>query len=147
MISFRIDWFDLLAVQVALKSLLQHHSLTASILQGSAFFMIQLSHLYKTARKTIALTIWTFVGKVMSMLFNMPSRFVIAFLLISWLQVTVCSDFEPKKIKSATVSIVFPSTCHEVIGLDAMSLVFLMLSSKPPFLLSSFKEYIALVIG
>ena len=93
LISFRIDWFDLLAVQVALKSLLQHHSLTASILQGSAFFMIQLSHLYMTARKTIALTIWTFVGKVMSMLFNMPSRFVIAFLLISWLQVTVCSDF------------------------------------------------------
>ena len=100
LISFRIDWFDLLAVQGTLKSLLQHHSWKASFLQRSAFFMVQLSHPYMTAGKTIGLTIWTFVDKVMSLLFNMLSRFVIAFLprsnvLISWLkeQVTICSDF------------------------------------------------------
>ena len=92
LISFRIDWFDLLAVQGTLKSVLQHHSSKASILRCSAFFMVQLSHLYMTTRKTIVLTIWTFAGKVMSLLFNMPSRLVIAFLsrskclLISWLQ-------------------------------------------------------------
>ena len=91
LISFRIDWFDLLAVQGTLKSLLQHHSSKASILQPSAFFMVQLSHLYMTTGKTIALTIWTFVGEIMSLLFNILSRFVIAFLprskclLISWL--------------------------------------------------------------
>ena len=82
LISFRIDWFDLFAVQGTLKSLLQHHSLKASILQCSAFFMIQLSHLYMTTGKTMALTIWTFVSKVMSLLFNMLSRFVITFLPI-----------------------------------------------------------------
>ena len=96
LISFRIAWFDLLVVQGTLKSLLQHHSSKASILQHSAIFMVQLSHLYMTTGKTIALTIWTFVGKVMSLLFNMLSRLVIAFLqrskrlLISWLQ--ICSD-------------------------------------------------------
>ena len=98
LISFRIGWLDLLAVQGTPKSLLQHHGLKASILQHSTLFMVQLSHLYMTTGKTIALTRWTFVGKVMSLLFNMLSRFVIAFLskskdlLTSWLTVTVCSD-------------------------------------------------------
>ena len=110
LISFRIDWLDLLAVQGTLKSLLQYHSSKASILQRSAFFIVQLSHPYMTTGKTIALTIWTFVGKVISLLFNMLSRFVIAFLqrskplLISRLQSP--SAVEPKKIKSVTVSIV-----------------------------------------
>ena len=127
MISFRIDWFDLLAVQGTLKSLLQHHSSKASILQCSAFFMVQLSYPYTTSGKTIALTKWTFVGKVMSLLVNMLSRLVIAFLprskslLISWLQSVI---LEPKKIKSVTVSIVSPSICHEVMGPDAMIFVF-----------------------
>ena len=113
LISFRIDWFDLLAVQVTLKSLLQHHSSKASILQLSAFFMVQLSHLYMTTGKTIALTVWTFVGKVTSLLFNTLSRFVIAFLprskclSISWLQSQSTVILEPKKIKSITISI-FP---------------------------------------
>ena len=99
LISFRIDWLDLLAVQGTLRSLLQHHSSKASILQCSAFFMVQLSHPYMTTGKTMALTRWTFVGKVMSLLFNTLSRFVIAFLprnkrlLISWLQSIICSDF------------------------------------------------------
>ena len=102
LISFRVDWFDL-AVQGILKSLLQHHSSKASILQGSAFFMVQLSHLYITTVKTIALTIWTFVGKVMSLIFNMLSRLVIAFLprseplLISWLQSPSAVILEPPK--------------------------------------------------
>ena len=139
LLSFRIDWFDLLAVQGTLKSLLQHHSLKASILQHSAFFMVQLSHSYMTTGKTIALTRWTFVGKVMSLLFffflsllfNMLSRFVVAFLrrnkclLISWLQSLSTVMLEPKKIKSVTVSIVSPSICHEVMGPDAMILSFL----------------------
>ena len=112
MISFRIDWFDLLAVQGTLKSLLQHHSSKASIFRCSTFFTVQLSYPYMTTRKTIALTIWTFVGKVMSLLFNMLSRFVIAFLsrsknlLISWLQSPSAVILEPKKIKAVTVSIV-----------------------------------------
>ena len=113
LISSRLDWFDLLALQGTRKSLLQHHSSKASILRCSAFFMVQLSHPYMTPGKTIAFSILTFVGKVMSLLFNMLSRFVIAFLprskhfLISWLQSPSAVILEPKKIKSATVSI-FP---------------------------------------
>ena len=129
LISFRIDLFDL-AVQGTLKSLLQHHSSKASIVQRSAFFMVQLSHPYMTTGKTIALTIGTFVGKVTSLLFNILFRFVIAFLLrskdllISWLQSSSAVTLEPKKIKSVTVSIVSPYICHEVMGLDAIILVF-----------------------
>ena len=117
-----MDWLDLLAVQGTLKSLLQHHSSKPSILWGSAFFIVQLSHPYMTTGKTIALTRWTFVGKVMSLLFNMLSRLVITFLprskhlLISWLQPPSAVILEPKKIKSATVSIVSPSVCHGVMG-------------------------------
>ena len=131
LISLRIDWFDLLAVQETLKSLLQHHSSKASIFQSSAFFMVQLSHPYMTTGKTIALTRQTFVGKVVSLLFNMLSRFVKAFLprskrlLISWLKSSFAVILKPKKIKSVTVSIVSPSICHEVMGLDIMILVFL----------------------
>ena len=118
LISFRTDWLDLLAVQGTLKSLLQHHSAKASILQRSAFFIVQLSHPYMTTGKTIALTRWTFVGKVMSLLFNMLPRLVIIFLprskhlLIAWLQSPSAVILEPKKIKSVTVSIVSPSICH-----------------------------------
>ena len=136
LISFRIDWFDLLAVQGTRKSLFQHHSLKTSILWCSAFFMVQLSHLYINTGKIIALTIWTFASKVIALLFNMLSRFVIAFLprsmsfLISWLLSPSTVILEPKKIKSVTVS---PSICHEVMGLDAMILVFWMLSFKPTF--------------
>ena len=114
LISFRLEWFDLLAFQGILKSLLQHCSLKASVVWHSAFFMVQLSHLYLTTGKTIALTIWTFVGKGMSLPLNTMSRFVIAFLpwrkyiLISWLQSLSTVIFEPKKIKSVTVSIFFP---------------------------------------
>ena len=121
-----MDWLDLLAVQGTLKSLLQHHSSKASILWCSAFFIVQLSHPYMTTGKTIALTRWTFVGKVMSLLFNMLSRLVITFLprrkclLISWLQLPSAVVLEPKKIKSVTVSTVSPSVCHEVIGPDAV---------------------------
>ena len=127
LIFFRMDWLDLLAVQGTLKSLLQHHSSKASILQCSALFTVQLSHPYMTTGKTIALTRWTFVGKVMSLFFNMLSRLLITFLprskhlLISWLQSPSAVILEPPKIKSATVS---PSICHEVMGLDAMILVF-----------------------
>ena len=127
LISFRMDWLDLLAVQGTLKSLLQHHSSKASILQCSAFFIVQLSHPYFTTGKTIALTRQTFVGKVMSLLFNMLSRLVITFLprsmhlLISWLQSPSPVILKPEKIKSATVS---PSICHEEMGPDAMILVF-----------------------
>ena len=130
LISFRMDWLDLLAFQGTLKSLLQHHSSKASFLWCSAFFIVLLSHPYMTTGKTIALTRWTFVGKVMSLLFNMLSRFVIAFLprsrclLISWLQSPSTVILEPEKIKSLTVSMVSPSICHEVVGLDAMILVF-----------------------
>ena len=127
LISFWMDWLDLLAVQGILKSLLQQHSSKASILQRSADFMVQLSHPYMTAGKTIALTIQIFVGKVMSLLFNTLPRFVVTFLprskclLISWLQSPSAVILEPKKIESATVS---PPTCHEVMGPDAMILVF-----------------------
>ena len=127
LISFRMDWLDLLAVQGTLKSLLQHHSSKASILQCSAFFTFQLSHPYMTTRKTLALTRWTFVGKVMSLLFNMLSRLVITFLprrkrlLISWLQSPSAVILEPRKIKSATFSTYI---CHEVMGPDAMIFVF-----------------------
>ena len=130
LISFRIHWLDLLAVQGTLKSLLQHHSSKASILQRSAFFTVQLSHPYMTTGKTIALTRWTFVGQVISVLLNMLSRMVIAFpprskrLLILWLQSQSTVILEPKKIKSVTVSIVSPSICHEIMGPDAMILVF-----------------------
>ena len=130
LISLRMDWLDLLAVQGTLKSLLQHHSSKASILQHSAFFMVQLSHPYITTGKTIALTRWTCVGKVMSLLFNMLSRLIITFLprskrlLISCLQSPSAVILESRKIKSATVSTVSPSICHEVMGADAMILVF-----------------------
>ena len=130
MISFRMDWLDLLVVQGTLKSLLQHHSSKPSILQRSAFFIVQLSHPFMTTGKTITLTRWTFVGKVMSLLFNMLSRLVIAFLprskclLISWLQSPSAVLVEPKKIKSVTVSIVFPFICQEAMEPDAMILVF-----------------------
>ena len=123
------DWLDLLAVQGTLKSLLQHHSSKASILRHSAFFG-QLSHPYMTTGKTIALTRWTCVGKVMSLFFNMLSRLVITFLprskrlLISWLQSPSTVILEPKKIKSDTVSTVSPSISHEVMGPDAMIFVF-----------------------
>ena len=122
LISFRIDWFDLLAVQGTLKSLLQHPSSKASILWCSALFIVQLSHPYLTTGKTIALTRWTFIGKVMSLLFNMLSRQVIAFLLrkecllISWLWSPSAVILEPKKIKSVTVSIASLPICHEVMG-------------------------------
>ena len=129
LISFRIDWLDLLAVQGTLKSLLQYHSSKASILQCSAFFMVQLSHPHMTTGKTKVLTSRTFVSKVMSLLFNMLSRLVIAFLprskrlLISWLQSPPAVILEPKKIKSVTVTIVSPSICHEVMRPDALILV------------------------
>ena len=122
LISFRMDWLDLLAVQGTLQSLLQHHSSKASILQCSAFFTVQLSHPYMTTGKTIALTRRTFIGKVMSLLFNMLSRLVITFLprsnrlLISWLQSLSTVILETKKIKSDTVSTVSPSISHEVMG-------------------------------
>ena len=121
MISFRIDRFDILAIHGTLKSLLQHHNSKVLIFWCSIFFMIQLSHLYMTTGKIIALTIQTFVGKVMSLLFNMLSKFVIAFLprskslLISWLQSPSRVILVPKKIKSDTVSSISPSICHEVI--------------------------------
>ena len=120
LISFRIDWFNLIAIQGTLESFLQHRNSKASILWYSPFFMVQISHLYMTTGKTIALTRWTFVGKVMSLLFNTLSRFVIAFLprskclLISWLPSASAVDLLPKKIKSVTVSTVSPSICHEV---------------------------------
>ena len=126
LISLKMDWLDLLAVQGTLKSLLQHHSSKASILQLSAFFTVQLSHPYMTTGKTIVLTRWTFVGKVMFLLFSMLSRWVITFLprskrlLISWLQSPSVMILEPQKIKSDTVSTVSPSICYEVMGPDAM---------------------------
>src|SRR5574337_1196647 len=130
LISFRMDWLDLLAVQGTLKSLLQHHSSKESILQHSAFFIVQLSHPYMTTGKTIALTRRTFFGKVISLLFNILSRLVITFLprskhlLISWLQSPSTVILYPPKIKSDTVSTVSPSISHEVMGLDAMIFVF-----------------------
>ena len=129
LISFRMDWLDLLTVQGTLKSL-QHHSSKASILRHSVFFTVQLSHPYMTTRKTISLTRRTFVGKVMSLLLNMLSRSVITFLprskslLISWLQSPSAVILEPRKIKSYTVSTVSPSISHEVMGPDAMIFLF-----------------------
>ena len=146
--SFRIHWFDLLAVQGTLKSLLQHYSSKASTHQCIAFFMVQLSHQYMTTGKTIDLTRWTFVGKVISLLFNTLSRLVIAFLprskclLTSWLQSPSIVILKPKKIKSVTVSIVSPSICHKVMGLDAVISVFWILSFKPAFSLSSFNLWL-----
>ena len=125
-----MDWLDLPAVLETLKSLLQHHSSKASILRRSTFFIVQLSHPYMTTGKTITLTKWTFVGKVISLLFNMLSRLVITFLprskclLILWLQSPPAVILEPTKIKSHTASIVSPSICHEVMGPEAMILVF-----------------------
>ena len=132
-----MDWLDLLAVQETLKSLFQHHSSKTSILQHSAFFIVQLSHPYMTTGKTVALTRWTFVDKVMSLLFNMLFRFVITFLprnkvlLISWLQSPSAVIFEPPKNKVSQDWFFychcfqcFPSICHKVKGLDAMILVF-----------------------
>ena len=135
-ISLRVPW--------TLKSLLQQHSSKASIFRRSAFFTVQLSHRYMTTGKTVALTRWTFVDKVMSLLFNMLSRLVITFLprskclSISWLQSPSAVILEPKKLKSDTVSTVSPSISHEVIEPDAMIIVFWILSFKPTFSLSSF---------
>ena len=144
LVPFRMDWLDLLADQGTLKSLLQHHSSKASILQHSAFFTVQLSHLYVTNGKTIALNRRNFVGKVMSLLLNMLSRLVITFLprskrlLISWLQSRSAVILESPKIKSDTVSTVSPSISHEVMRPDAMIVVFWMLSFEPTFSLSTF---------
>ena len=130
LISLRMNWLDLLVVHVTLKSLVQHHSSKAPILWHSAFFTVQLLHPYMTTRKTVALTRRTFVGKVMSLLLNVLSTLVITFLprskrlLISWLQSQSAVILEPPKIKSATVSTVSPSICYEVMGADAMILVF-----------------------
>ena len=130
LISFKMDWLDLFAVQGTLESLLQHHSSKASVLWCSAFFIAHISHPYMTTGKIIALTRWTFVGNVMSLLFNMLSIFVIVFLprskclLISWLQSPSAVILEPKKMKSVTFSIVSPSACHEVMEPDAIVLVF-----------------------
>ena len=134
LISFRVDWLDLLAVQGTLKSLLQHHSSKALILWCSDFFVLQLSHPYMTTGKSMALIRWTFVGKVICLLFNMLSSLVIAYLprskhlLISGLQSPSTVISEPKGIKSLTVSIVSPSICYKVMGPDVMALVFWMLS-------------------
>ena len=130
LMSFRINWFISLQPKGTLKSLLEHYSSKASTLQPSAFFMVQLSHPYVMAGKTIALTIWTFVSKVMSLLFNMLSRFAIAFLprnkhlLISWLQSPSAVISEPKKIKSVIVSFVSPSIFHEVMGPNPIIFIF-----------------------
>ena len=132
LVSFRMDWLDLLAVQGTLKSLLQHHSSKASILHRSTFFTVQLSHPYMTTGITIALTRQTFVGKVMSLLLNMLSRLVITFLprskrlLISWLQSPSAVIVEPRKIKSDTVSTISPSISHEVMGPDGTKTMILV---------------------
>ena len=144
LIFFRMEWFDLLAVQETLRSLLQNHTSKASVLWPSAFFIVQLSYPYMTMGKTIGLTRCTFVGKVMSLLYNMLSRLVITFLprskhlLISWLQWPCVVILELPKVKFLTVSIVSPSICREVMGPDAMILIFCMLNFKPTFSLSSF---------
>ena len=144
LISVRMHWLYLLAVQGTVKGLLQHHSSKASILWCSTIFIVQLSHPYITTRKTIALTQRTFIGTVMSLLFSRLSMLVTSSLLrskcllVSWLQSPSVVILEPKKMKSVAVSIVSPSICLEVIGLDAMILVFWMLSFKPAFSLSSF---------
>ena len=134
LISFWMDWLDLLAVQGTLKSLLQHHSSKASILRHSAFFIVQLAHLYMTNVKTIALTRWIFVGKIMFLLFNMRSRLVITFLprskclLISWLQSPSAVMLEPKKNKVSHCFHCFPTICHEMMWPDAMILIFTLAS-------------------
>ena len=139
LISFRMDWLALLAVQGTLKSLLQYRSSKASILQCSDFFIVQLLHPYMTTGKTIALTRWTFDSKVMSLLFNMLFRLVITLLpkskrlLVSWLHSPSAVILEPPNIKSVTVSTISPSICHEVMAPDAMILVVWMLSFKPTF--------------
>ena len=146
LISFRMDLVDLLAVQGTFKSLLQHHSSKASILQRSVSFIVQLSYPYMTTGKTIALTRWTCAGKVMSLLFNILSYYMLVItslprskcLLISWLQSPSAVILKPSKIKSVTVSTVSPSICHEVMRPDAMILIFWMLSFKPIFSLSYF---------
>ena len=144
LISIRIDWFDLLAAQGTFKSLLQDHSSKASILQCSAFFIVQLSHSYMTTGKTTALTRWIFVSEMMSLFFNMMSRWVITFLprskhlLILWLRSPSAVILEPPKIKSLTIFTVSPSVCYELMGPDAMILAFWMLSFKPTFSLCSF---------
>ena len=144
LLSFRMDWLELLAFRGPLKSLLQHYRSKAPILWCSAFFIVQLSHPYMTTGKTIAVTRQIFVDKVMSLLFNMLSRLVITFLprskhlLILWLQLSSAVILEPTKIKSVTISIASPFICHQVMGPDAMILVFWTLSFKPAFLLSSF---------
>ena len=140
LISFRMDWFDFLWVQGTLKSLLQNHSWKASILQCSALFIAQLSHPYMTTEKTIALTRQTFVGKVMSLIFNMLLTFLprSKHLLISWLQSPFAVILEPPKNKVCHCFHCFPIICHEVMRLDAMILVFWMLSFKSTFSLSSF---------
>ena len=147
LISFRIDLFDLLAVQRILKSLLKNHNSKSSLPQCSAFFMVQLSHPYMTTGKTIGLTIWTFVGKVMSLLFNMLSKLAIVFLprrkclLISWLQSLPAVILKPRKIKSAMIFIVLPSICHHGMGLLSLIFVFecwvLSQHFHSPLLLSS----------
>ena len=134
LISFRVDWFDLVAVQGTVKNLLQRHSLKASVLQCSAFLIVQLSHPYMTTGKTIALAVRAFVGKSMSLLFNTLSRFVIAFLsmskclLVLWLQSPSTVILEPKKIKSVSVSSFSPSIYHDVMGPDAEIFIVWMLS-------------------
>ena len=143
MISYSIDCLDLLAVQGILKSLLQHHSSKVSILWRLAFFIVQLSHPYMTTGKTIALTRWTFVDQIMSLVFSMLSRLFTDLLprskclFISWLQSPSAVILEPKKIKFVTVSIISPSICHAMMGLDAMIFVLWMLGSEPTFSLSS----------
>ena len=142
LISLKTDWFDLLAVQATFRSLLQHHSLKASVLWHSAFCTVQLSQPYVTTGKTIALTVRTFVGRVMSLLFSTMSRFVIAFLpssnwlLISWLQSPSAVILEPQKRNCATTSTFSASICHEVMGLDTMISGLLIFSFKPALLLS-----------
>ena len=132
LISLKIDWFNLLVVQGTFRSLLQHHSLKASIRWHSAFFMVQLSQPDVTTEKITSLTIQTFVSRVMPLLFNTLSRFVLAFLprrnhlLISWLQSPLAVILEPKKRKSVTASTLSPSICHEVLGPDAMILIFFL---------------------
>ena len=146
LLSFRMDWLDLLAVQGTLKSLFQHHSSNASILWHSAFFIVQLSHPHATIGRSIALTRLAFVGKLMSLLFNMLSRLVIAFLprtkclLISWLQSPSAVILEPPKIKCLIVSIASPSICHEVMRPDTMILLFWMLRFKPALSLCHFHQ-------
>ena len=148
LISFRMDWLALLAVQGTLKSLYQHHSTKASTLWRSAFLTVQLSHPYMTTGKTIDLTRWTLVGKVMSLLLNMLSRLVITFLprskrlWISWLQSPPAVILEPPQNKSDTVSTVSPSISHEVMGPDTMIFSFWMLSFKPTFSLPSWLAYL-----